>query len=270
MMTEYEFARQTEYAASQIGNLTDEAVGRAKDMLTQAQQELVFQLSQSPTEYSEWFFHQMLKEAERVFQDLNAQYTKLLEGDLDHVIDTVEEVIDAAAADYGLTLDLPKMSRQTLEMLTNYSPGALIKGLTDDGQKYVNTVLEQGLLGVKSPWDVQKAIAATLEKSGPFHSIAARAETIWRTEALRAYNTVSMVRYKRIDARQPGRFLKEWLHSGNTRNPRTHHQKLGGIAIPVDQKFLVGNYAADGPHDSVLPASEVIKCGCTTILVPKE
>ena len=42
---------------------------------------------------------------------------------------------------------------------------------------------------------------------------------------------------------------------------------LDGQTIGVDEHFLVGGYEASGPHDPALPASETIRCGCTTILV---
>ena len=60
---------------------------------------------------------------------------------------------------------------------------------------------------------------------------------------------------------------KQWLHSGNVQNPRTHHQALDGQTIGINENFLVGGYEASGPHDPALPASETIRCGCTTILV---
>lgn len=40
------------------------------------------------------------------------------------------------------------------------------------------------------------------------------------------------------------------------------HRDLNGTTIPMGEKFTVGGVTADGPHDPVLPAREVVNCRC--------
>lgn len=266
-ITPQTFANMTREAAAQIDSLSDQGVRHAEDLLRQTQAELVLRVANAPSEYSDWYYQQMLASLGSVTDDLAQRYTSALESDLDRAASSVEDGIDRPLEQAGMIMSLPQVSRQTVEMLSGFSPGALIKGLTADAHTAITQQLQQTILGTKTPWEMQQALAKTLDQASIFGSIASRAEAIWRTESSRVYNTLSQERYTRIDAALPGKMEKQWLHSGNTRNPRIHHARLDGLTIPIHEKFLVGIYEADGPHDPGLPASETVRCGCTSILV---
>lgn len=269
-LTNLEFAQATRQAAVRVGNLTDDGVRAAREILQEMQRELLHKLAQGPTEYGEWYYNQLLKDVDRLYADLNTRYTDEIGATLDSIAETITDSMDQPLKEMGLILDLPRASRQTVEFMTGFAPGELIGGLTQAGKQRIQTALQQALLGVKTPWELQQLLAKDLEVAGPFRTIAERAEAIWRTEAGRVFNTLARERYRRVEAKFPGRFEKEWLHSGNVRNPREHHQKLDGQRIGINEKFLVGGFEADGPHDPALPVGEVIKCGCTAILTPVE
>ena len=62
---------------------------------------------------------------------------------------------------------------------------------------------------------------------------------------------------------------KTWDHAGSSKNPRKNHLALDGVTIPVDKPFELrgingGKYYPMAPHDTCLPAEEVIHCGCRT------
>lgn len=269
-MIDPEFARATKEAAERVGHLTDEGVKQAEKILQEMRDQVLLKLADAPTEYGEWYYNEMLKNVDRLAADLKARYTGELHETLDKTAETVRSAIDEPLQKAGMVMDLPRASRQVVEYLTGYSPGELIGGLTTDSKRLIQAELRQGLLGTKTPWEIQKTIAGKLTEAGPFRTIAARAEAIWRTEANRVFNVLAEQRYKRIEQKFPGRMRKQWMHSGNIRNPRPHHAALDGQTIGIDEKFLVGGYECDGPHDPDLPASEVIRCGCTTRLVMAE
>lgn len=268
-MTPEDYAEQSRQAAASIGHLTEQGMRRAQTILREAQKELLLKLAQGPTEYGEWYYNELLKDVQRVFTEVSKDLETMLNQSLDSAADVVNQYLDQPARDAGLILDLPRASRQTVEFLTGFSPGELIGGLTQDGKQMIQRELQQGLLGVKSPQEVQKTIAQNLQDKGPFSSIRSRAEVIWRTEANRVFSTLAKERYDRVTKAFPNRFAKEWLHSGS-RHPRKAHQAMDGVQIGYDQKFIVNGYECDGPHDSSLPASETINCGCTVILIENE
>ena len=266
-MDPFDFAERTRQAAAQVEHLTEEGVRQAAQILNQARDTLILKLASAPTEYGEWYYSQLLHETAALFADLQTRYQADLRDTLDDVGQTVAQAIDEPLRQAGLTLALPRISRQTVEALTTFPVGELIGGLTQDGKQLIQNTLQLALLGVKTPWEVQQVLAGQLDAAGPFHKIHARAEAIWQTEANRVFNTLAQARYQRLGAMFPGRFQKQWRHSGNTSHPRPNHVALDGQTIPMEDKFLVSGVECDGPHDANLPASEVIRCGCTTILV---
>jgi len=67
---------------------------------------------------------------------------------------------------------------------------------------------------------------------------------------------------------------KTWKHNTkllkNPKNARVHHKHLNGTTIPFEESFILkpkdgGTYKARHPHDSDLPAGEVISCQCECI-----
>jgi hypothetical protein len=96
-----------------------------------------------------------------------------------------------------------------------------------------------------------------------------KAKQIAVTEIRTAVNSL-LFQYAKNYAKDNGvRLLKRWKHNAHLVNePRHNHQKLNGVAVPVDEPFTLAG--ADGityypqyPHDGILPAGEVINCQCT-------
>lgn len=92
-----------------------------------------------------------------------------------------------------------------------------------------------------------------------------RAETIARTEALRAVNQASQeallqaVESGDID---PDEVIQEWLTAGDER-VRSSHADMHGQKQPLGQPFISGDgNELDYPGDPNAPAKEVINCRC--------
>lgn len=265
-MTPDEFSEMTRAAAARVENLTAESIAEARALLEKARDTIVVKLAGTPTEFSEWYYYELLKDVNRVFAKLETRYDAHLGDALDRMAEAVEQAVDRPLRQAGLTVSLPAVSRQSVEFLSGFQPGVLITGLTNDAKQLVIQELQQALLGAKTPFEVQQGIAQLLGDQG---RVAARAEIIWRTESGRVFNTLATARYKRVASLFPGRFVKTWLHSGSP-HPRPGHVALDGTSVPADEPFLVGGYPADGPHDPNLPAEETINCGCTSILELQE
>lgn len=264
-MTPEEFNAMTQTAAERVDNLTEQGARDALALLEQVRKDLIAKLADAPTQYGEWYYNELLKDVQRLFADLNTRYSRELEGALDGLAEAVKQAVDAPLRAAGITVSLPALSRQTVEFLTGFQPGQLVSGLTQDARNLVTQELQAALLGTKTPYEAMQSISQLLGTGG---RITSRVDTIWRTEAGRVFNVLAHQRYKRVSQSLPGRFKKRWLHSGNTRRPRARHVQLGSEPpIDADAQFDVNGYMADGPHDSSLPASETINCGCTSILV---
>lgn len=96
-------------------------------------------------------------------------------------------------------------------------------------------------------------------------SIALRAETIARTEALRSVHEGNETMFRQAfdeGTVEPRQVIQEWVIAGDDR-VRDSHVFMDGQQRPVAEPFLSGDQnLLRFPGDSAAPASEVISCRC--------
>lgn len=85
-----------------------------------------------------------------------------------------------------------------------------------------------------------------------------RATTIARTEVNSAMNNGAYQQMKVLDVPT----IKEWIATNDSRTRETH-EEVDGEEIAGDEKFMVGGFPMDHPHDLNAPPSETINCRCT-------
>lgn len=85
-----------------------------------------------------------------------------------------------------------------------------------------------------------------------------RAAVIARTEVNSAMNNGAYQQMKVLDVPT----IKEWIATNDSRTRETH-EEVDGEEIAGDEKFMVGGFPMDHPHDLNAPPSETINCRCT-------
>ena len=158
----------------------------------------------------------------------------------------------------------------------------LIGGLTTEMRDNINTQLRLSLLGQRSALETMKEVTRILgldartgvwkARRDPVKGVAARAETIVRTETHRAYNMAHNAHQQDLAQLVPD-LLKRWVSAGDTRVRATHlsaHIYYMDNPIPVTEPFIVGGAALMFPGDPAGPASETINCRCRPISVAPE
>lgn len=85
-----------------------------------------------------------------------------------------------------------------------------------------------------------------------------RAESVARTEVIGASNAGSFYQMKATGLRA----TKEWLAANDDRT-RASHRAVDGTVVDMDEKFTVGGWPLDFPHDPTAPPEETINCRCT-------
>lgn len=168
------------------------------------------------------------------------------------------------------------ISRETAAAAAEFSAD-LIKGLTDDLRNKINGVIRRAALGAISTQDAIAAVGRSLDDKGVFKTIAARAETIIRTEVLRIQSIATHARmqlHKDDVARAGYDFRKGWLNANDLRVRAAHvvaqmnyllTQNPG--PIPVDQMFIVDGEELIYPRDLRGSASNTVHCRCTSMPV---
>jgi SPP1 gp7 family putative phage head morphogenesis protein len=189
--------------------------------------------------------------------DVDARNSELL-ADLGGLFADASTVIGEVVAD-ALDVSLSDAVKDVWREIGANRLDRLVNGSTSYPgwtRQIVDDVTEAIQAAYQAGESVDGAIARVEALVGPD-----RAERVARTELSGLMNEVS---YRQM--KDAGVERKRWYSVGDNRT-RSSHQMLNGTTIRFDEKFTVGGVAADGPHDTVLPASEVVNCRCRLIPV---
>jgi uncharacterized protein with gpF-like domain len=137
----------------------------------------------------------------------------------------------------------------------------------DAAQKIVNE-LTLGLMGHKTPFEVIQAVGKNLKDPSIFKSIAARAETIVRTECGRVLKAAAQARLDKAGEVVPG-LKKMWKHGGSAM-PRPAHLAADGQIREANQPFNVGGEELMYPQDPAGSPGNTINCSCYSVPYKEE
>lgn len=127
-----------------------------------------------------------------------------------------------------------------------------LKGISDEVWQHTRTALLTGQQAGESIQQLAARVRATASVAEP------RATVIARTEVVGAHNRGSLEQIKATGYTH----TKTWLATGDERTRPTHRQ-VNGSTVTQEEKFDVGGYPMDGPHDPFGPPGETINCRCT-------
>jgi len=166
---------------------------------------------------------------------------------------------------------LPVVDDAALLAMTDYSADLVTK-VSADLKQFINNQVFLGTQGGTPLSKIVQNIGTRIDK-GVFKSARARAEAIARTEINRVLSTAQEIRNQQVAEIAP-ETKKYWLTANDNRVRPTHIKvgaatdpAKGGKPIGINESFSVGGYSASGPHDPNLPASEVVQCRCSKILI---
>jgi hypothetical protein len=277
-----QYVRALQGVLAQVDALDEAAAKRILTLLAEARQSLMDALSQIPTDsYLASFYPRLRAEIEQAIRRYGQRYGAFVDGLAREVWDLGIAAVDEPLARAGVSLmvQLPALEPRLLDILANFRAD-LITGVEQAAVGAVTREIDLGILG-KPFADVQQAIADILrtqpDPQGAFASIAARAETIRRTETNRVFNLATQSRQAQLQQRVADVFpevtlRKRWLHANDDR-VRTAHRRPALLEQrpAIDEDFLVVDDAgqvwpASGPHDARLPASLSVKCRCRSVI----
>lgn len=211
----------------------------------------------------------------RAFAEFTNKYNGImLEGGLsswEMGANLIDEPLKAAGMEMAASA-MPVMGELDLAILQGFSAD-LISDLNANALAKINTTLQLGILGEKTPFQVMGDIGRNLTGPSVFGTIANRSEAIARTELGRIMN---MATQKRLGlAADVVPMKKFWMGSGDTARMRPSHLRVwrqtdpnqGGKPISMKAKFKLdkprgGKEYAKGPHDPALSAGNTINCMC--------
>jgi hypothetical protein len=162
-----------------------------------------------------------------------------------------------------------KPSPAQVNVLLDFSAD-LIKDITGTMLGQINTQIRLAALGQVGTFETMQAITKILGtrdgRRRVVKGVAARAETILRTETQRAYNVAAMGEIRSTQDQFPDdTILKRWIATGDFRTRDSHlavHQSTKDKPIPAVNPFVVGGAFLQHPNDPAGPAGETISCRC--------
>lgn len=270
-----QYANRLETLLEESAAMTDSTVLRIREMLAQMQRELTARIPAATAKAREGGssfdlarINALQREIDELTADLRERMTEAqgqgLQGQMDLGRRLVDEPLRiVAGSDILPTVMLP---RSTLAIAHSFSAD-LITEVTSVLRRRINAELQQGLVRMKSPYEVMQAIGEDLPDSSVFNTVELRAETIVRTEMGRAYSMAAQVRQQQASRVVPG-MKKQWRWSGRG---RINHAAVHGQIRDVDQPFDVpGRRHVPAaqlmyPRDPAAPAGQSINCGCQSL-----
>jgi hypothetical protein len=170
----------------------------------------------------------------------------------------------------GVTFGVPQIGRRSLEVAQDFQ-ALLISNATDETIGSISTLLRVGILRGQSVPEIAEAIRGQLPGSGPFGSLAARAEAITRTELGRIQAIAAQAGLEETQRLVPD-VRKQWQHSGNTgRWRRLGHVEAEGQVRDVSDRYRIRPAPGKPYEDMLYPrdpagsAANTVSCGCLSL-----
>ncbi len=212
------------------------------------------------TDWQSYRLPALKNEIDRVLQEFGDRYGVELREAQRSFWEAGINIVDDPIRTVGIYTAFPAIDTTVLSILQGYGAD-LVKGLAKDAALRINNEITLGLMGQKTPFEVMEAVGANLKDKSIFTSIAARAETITRTEAGRVLEAASQARLAEAAKLVPG-LQKQWFHGATARMPRPSHLEADGQIRNVDEPFNVGGENLMFPRDPAGSAQNTINCGC--------
>ena len=240
------------------------------------------------TEFDQTFARRMLQtlDAEiarlrfRMGPSLAAEFVRVMRAADVGVADEAARQIGQAVSGIGIDPVLMQFAAE--------NSADLVQQVTQDMRGRIARAVNQGALGSSKPADVALEIGSVVREAGRppgvFGKVADQIEKIHRTETSRLYEGAADATRQRLARTSTLEVTKTWVHVLRLRPmARADHDQLHMVTIPQAEHFNVGagiawsrvsweaasaqggtlGFKARGPHDSVLPAGQVVNCGCT-------
>jgi len=261
--------------ASRYGMLEDTTIRRMLTMLKRLRSQIAGEMTAVET----WddFRRQQL---ERGIQRLIDGFERDLQGE---IVSSVQQATEYGGQSVtgpmraaGLGVGFFQPSRALVNTLVDFS-ARLVKDIADRTRRQIDQQIRLAALGQKGAAQAMADVTKTLgvdartgvwkARPDPVSGIAARAETIVRTEMQRAYNLSTYAQQQESAKRIPG-LTKSWIATADARTRESHlraHLRYKDNPIPIDEPFRVGGADLMYPGDPNGPPGETINCRCRSV-----
>ena len=246
-------------------SIEQEGVDKALAILERVRQEVIAELRNTPPERFRTFF---LRDLQRSVDQKIAALTPRLQRELSPKIHDALEIgrrsIQEPAAIFGVDVPLLHISQSLVDVVQGFTAD-LIKRISDETRARIHADLASSILRGDSILDAARRIGGSLnQRATTFGAVSARAETIARTEILRAYSIAQAASLRQIADYVPD-LKKQWIATLDDRTRPAHRLAQGQIR-GWDEPFEVDDEELWYPRDPGGSPENTINCRC--VLAP--
>lgn len=265
-------------------NLDDQTIKRLISLLQDTRRNIATSLADNPTDFEQFRLSELRSSVDNIIDDFQSKFGTDLAKSLTDTsqvgLASVTEPLDVIGLN---TSAFNALSPRQVNIALDFS-AELVQNISDDLRSSINTQLRLATLAEKTPFQAMKDITKALgvnpdqgifgTKNRPdvVKGVAARAETIVRTEMTRIFNLSQQTTQQEAANIIPG-LLKRWIATADRRTRPTHrnaHRRYFKEPIPVNEPFRVGNSLLMFPGDPAGSPQETINCRCTMATIVPE
>lgn len=245
-----------------VDALDARGVGETVQLVEELRRSILAELASSTSDYGRAVLSRILEGLEKATDEFGVRYGALLGDSQLRAWSVGRTAVDTVlAAGDGHALIAPRMTRELLEVAQAYAAD-LVRGVSDGARAAISQEVRLGVMTGRPVTEVMERIGVNIDR-GRFKSIAARAETVTRTETLRVLSLASYVRLRSFSERTGG-LQQRWLSVLDTRT-RPAHQEAHMLTIPVGESFDVGGEMLRFPRDPAASGANTINCRCVVV-----
>lgn len=254
---------------------------------------IVARLAEGGTEFDAARAQSMIRSIDAEVAQLRAQMQTVMGRSLVRALTQgAADMAAQARTVLGDDLGISGTIDRTLVQFAQQNTQSLVQQIGDRARSDLRSIMLRSATGSSTTQDVAREIGDVLRGEGrdpgTFGRLADQVERVHRTETSRLYEGASEATETKVAQRSRYQMQKRWIAQGGSRQ-RSNHWAMNGVTIPVGEHFNLNAGASSrmsyeeaqrtgatlglkcsGPHDSVLPAREVVNCRCTRALVRGE
>lgn len=274
------YAQQLSNIAKRFGSLEDATVKRILQMLQNARRQIAAELADSAAGFEALQLRDLQRNLARQMAELQRRFEIEFRGAIPQISELggMSVVGPLQAAGIGGTFLAPNTAQ--VNALLDFSAD-LVRDITDDVNRAITANIRLAALGQQSPMDAMRQITRRmgLRPGKPVEGIAARAETVTRTELQRVFNLANFSQ-QQATAQQVPELLKRWIATADSRTRAGHlriHNETRTKPIPVNKPFRVFDIDKRGrvkgsallmfPLDPRAPPQYTINCRCRPVTI---
>lgn len=269
--------------AGRYKQLDEETIKRLITLLQETRKNIGQALLGNPTDFETFRLGQLRASVEQLMAQFQSEFNASLRASFADAASLGGASVSEPLQAIGIRGAFNVLPPQQVNVALDFS-AMLVKNISDDLRNTIDNQLRLATLAQKTPFQAMKDITSALgikaqdgvwglrKRPEVVRGVAARAETIVRTEMTRIFNLAHHSQQQQAAQAVSG-LLKRWIATGDARTRPSHlaaHRYYANNPIPIAQPFEVGGALLMYPGDPSAPAAETVNCRCTQAMIVPE